>query len=198
MLFSLVMKKSIKFRPALAWLIFSCLLFCSVPLFAKQTFSSTDSVFCPLQKTWVKRSHPDAEARRNDNSLEEICAPVEYKQHFIDDLAKSFFSRRIERAQVRQEQLFFQYLEKGRQAFAEIAPFNSSPEHQLIKAASKEKSGMANYQADFHRKIPEAFNLKVLARPPTFSCTTIFDFQFALELKKISRSINPRSPPVSI
>jgi len=179
-------------RLATAWLIFSCLLICSVPLSAQRKFAPADSVFCPLQKTWVKRNQP---TQSIDNSLNEICAPNEHKQHFVYDLAKSLFSKRVESTQITQEQLFFQYLEKGRQVFAEIAPFRNSPDRRLVNAAAKEKSGTVNYNVDFHRKTAESFNLKVLARPPTFNHDTNFDFQFAQELKKISRHINPRSPP---
>ena len=192
MLITGVIKKSINFRSALAWMIFSCLLFCSVPLSAQQKLSSSDAVFCPLQKTWVKKNQS---TQSIGNSLDEICAPNEHKQHFVYDLAKSLFSKRVESAQISQEQLFFQYLEKGKQVFAETAPFRNTPDRRLVNAAAKEKSGTANYSVDFHRRPAESFILKVLARPPTFNHNTNFDFQFTQELKKISRQINPRSPP---
>lgn len=185
-------------RLAMAWLIFLCLTICSVPVFAQQKSLSTELVFCPLQKVWVKGNQSGSELRSIDDSLDEICAPSESKQHFVFELAKSLFSKRIEAAQITREQLFFRYLEKGRQAFAEINPSGNLPDRQLTKAAAKETISTTNYQVDFNQKSAAVFALETLARPPTFHHDTNFDFQFAHELKKISRNINPRSPPFSI
>lgn len=191
----LLAHRRVALRAGAAWLAFLSLLICSAPISARQKSSSTDLVYCPLQKTWVKNGRLETPSQTVDSSLDEICATSEHKQHFVLDLAKSLFSKRIESSRVTQANLFFQYLEKGRQAFAEVAPFRNAPDNQFVRAAAKEKSGAANYRVSFEPRLPESFGLEVLARPPTTDDAAKFNFQFAFELKKISRRINPRAPP---
>lgn len=185
-------------RAVAAWVVFFSLLICSIPISARQKHSSADLVYCPLQKTWVKGGQPETYSPPVDHSLDEICATTEHKQHFVIDLAKSLFSKRIESSRISRANLFFQYLEKRKQAFAEVVPFKNAPDYQFVRAATKEKSGAANYRVSFKRALPSAFGLEALARPPTSNDSVKFNFQFASELKKISRNINPRSPPVHI
>lgn len=184
-------------RLALAFLIFSCLVISSIPVSAQQK-SAANLVYCPLQKAWVKGTRFNAELRLADNSLDAVCSANEHKQQFVYDLARNSFFKQIASISHTQEQLFFHYLEKGKQVFAEIASSGSAPNLRIIKAATKEKSGTANFNVDFHQHQPESFGLQTLARPPTFRQSVEFDSRFIPELKRISRNINPRSPPVFI
>lgn len=185
-------------RTFLALLILFCIFSGSLPIFGNGRLHATDEVYCPLQKKWVKQNPVTLpEPIDTEKPLANICTSNNLKENFLADLLKSFHFRRIS-ADQKEEEVFFNYLDKGKQAFAEIAlPFNS-PEHQLAKSSRTEKSSSGNYQKDFGKISVETFLTKQHPRPPTTQKNTVFNYQIARKLKNLSRNINPRSPPFSI
>lgn len=183
---------------AVFWMTFICLISGSIPVSARQISEPSDSVYCPLQKTWVKKNNSASEALRLTKTLDYICSSSGHKESFIYELSTGIFDRQISLTGEKLEKLFFKYIEQGKQAFVEIAPSGNLPGPQMAKNSAKEKSGSTNFKVDFARYSRETFGFEQLARPPTAPRTVKFDFQFLSELDKISRSINPRSPPFSI
>jgi hypothetical protein len=183
---------------AVFWTTLFCLISGSIPVSARHISQPADAVYCPLQKTWVRKNDPAAEAVRPEKTLDYICSSFDHKESFVFELSNGIFDRQISLTGEKIEKLFFKYLEEGKQAFAEIAPSNNLPGRQMAKNSAGEKSGSTNFKVDFARYPSETFGFEQLARPPTTRQTIKFNFQFVNELDKISRNINPRSPPFSI
>lgn len=151
--------------------------------------SKKDSVYCPLQKTWVKREIPKLKFQ---NELEEICA---------GDKLKTLFSFQIEQKiigfQPKTEKLFFDYLQKGDLTFIELNHHSNFPESNFAENHKTEKIGN-NFQQKINKKELAKFNFQQIARPPTFREIAKFNFQITRKLENISHNISPRSPPFSI
>ena len=184
-------------RTIFAWLMFVCLSASYIPVFGQQNHGGGEVVFCPLQKIWVKKNF--AALPKTVKPLDEVCAANDLKESFLFESSKSLFSLEVLSSPDSAEKLFFDYAAKGKQAFAEIAaPPNGSPERQFAKLIAHEKSAGNNFKNEFQLATIAAISLESFPRPPTFCCPIQTDFQFVHELKKISRSINPRSPPVLV
>lgn len=181
-------------------------IFCSLFLFALISVNflpqstqndSEDLVYCPLQKTWVKRDLP-GEPVKVEFPLGEICSSQKNKESFLSDLGKIASSNQIIFDKQDEANLFFNYLEKGKKAFAYFESTQNHPKHQLVRNALNEKGANTNYKIEFEPNRSEEFVLSQLSRPPTVRKTSKFDFQIVYSLEKISHNINPRSPPFSI
>lgn len=183
-------------RRVFAWLILFCISLCLMPAFGQKSIASADLVYCPLQKNWVAKNSAPMPPIRAGKPLGEICSSERQKEVFFFDLSKNLNFRQIVFNQQNGEKLFFNYLEKGKQAFAEIAPSQNLPDRQLAKLASTEKSTGGNYRTDFIQTPSEVFALHQFPRPPTVH-KVVSDNSFSFrEIKTISRRIAPRAPPV--
>ena len=181
-------------------------IFCTVFLFALISVNflpqstkndSEDLVYCPLQKTWVKRDLP-VEPIKVEFPLGEICSSQNKKESFLFDLGKSTVSRQIIFNRRDEVNLFFNYLGKGKTAFAYFESEQNLPEHKLVRAALQEKGANTNFRIDFSIIRKTEFVLEQFSRPPTVQKTSKFDFKIISALEEISHNINPRSPPFSI
>ena len=185
-------------RTIFAWLVFVCLSASFVPVFGQQKHHADDEVvFCPLQKIWVKKNF--VALPKTVKPLDGVCAADELKEFFLVESSRNLFSLKFFSSTDGAEKIFFAYAAKGKQALAEIAaPSDGSPERRIAKLAAREKSVGGDFKNDFQQAMSATISLENFPRPPTFFCPIESDFQFAHELKKISRSINPRSPPVFV
>lgn len=161
-----------------------------------QPVNNLDLVFCPLQKTWVKRN-PAPEKAFKFEPLEEICAANEQKESFIFESFQKLALAKISLDIKKTENLFFDYAEKGKEVFTMLSNSHSLPETQLSKADNPKKA-IFNLQKDFIKKETGIFLLPAQPRPPTFQITANFISQKFVELKNISRKISPRAPPVFV
>lgn len=148
---------------------------------------SSNLVFCPLQNKWV-----ESDARM-------ILAPKDFDDFCATDQRKEFIKIKIHLktryAPVITENLVFDYLEKGNQAFSLFNHLPEIPPREFIKKSSGVTA--SNNFFDYSIKLAtEKFSLEQAARPPTFSAQTRFSFQFIRPLSAITRNINPRSPPI--
>lgn len=177
-----------------AWLILLCVVFSSLSVSARAEAKSNDLVFCPLQKTWVQRYVAPVKYKE---PLDEICASPRQKSSFFAIVSKKVPLLRFVPNSREAEKLFFQYLEKGKQAFSKLAPAPNLPESQLGKLADTEKSG-SNYQTDFSKDKAESFIFARHSRPPPVREVSFLAHQIFYKLETISRRIQPRAPPVSL
>lgn len=180
-----------------AWLIFLSMLCAAFPsaLSARENRQSDDSVFCPLQKIWVQKY---AAPVREKDSLGEICASGGRKNRFYFEVSKKIPFVGLIRDGAQAEKLFFNYLEKGRRALAEIAPASQNlPSSQIGRLASGERSGASRHKTDFCKTESETFVFAQKPRPPTARKFVLFSTVPFRKLDDISRSIKPRAPPVS-
>lgn len=158
------------------------ILFCGSPV-------NPNLVYCPLQNKWVKSGE------------EAILAIKDFGDFCATDKRKEFIKTKIQLknrfAPVITENLVFDYLEKGNQAFSLFDHSPEIPPREFIKKSSSVTA--SNNFFDYSIKLAtEEFSLKQAARPPTFSAQAHFSFQFVRPLSAISRNINPRSPPIFI
>ncbi len=106
-----ISKNSFKCRISLlafAFLTLFCVLFSSfLPALAQKNVESSDLVFCPLQKTWVKRNSEQKTSPKIEEPLGEICSSEKQKRIFFLELSKTFNFRQIISAQNGGEKIFF-------------------------------------------------------------------------------------------
>lgn len=178
-----------------AWLILLCISFACLPTFAHQTSKSSELVFCPIQKLWVQKYVPPVKIRQ---ALDEICASDRQKGQFFFEMSKKLPPLRFVHDSDQTKKLFFNYLEKGKQALAEISPTQNIPEPQLAKIAATQKSTGGSYETDFGKIKTEIFVLAQRPRPPTVQKTVSFETVSFIKLETISRRLQPRAPPVSL
>ncbi len=146
---------------------------------------SVNSVYCPLQKTWVKTN---IEKVSENDTFKNICATDKKKAELIAELSlKTIASQRVT------ENLLFDYLEKGKQVL--INNFPNLPNGEVSKQA-KFETAANNFHRDFIKPRLVKLTLPQLSRPPNYNKSCKFDFQITRDLTKISRNINPRSPPI--
>jgi hypothetical protein len=142
-------------------------------------------IYCPLQKIWVK-AH--IERVSQNDTFKNICATDKKKAELIAELSLKTFA--LEQVT---ENLLFDYLEKGNQAL--MNNFPNLPKNEVSKQ-TKFETAANNFQYDFIKLQLVKITLPKLSRPPNYKKSNKFDFQLTHNLDKISRNINPRSPPV--
>lgn len=155
-----------------------------------QQIDNQDLVYCPLQKTWVKRNEEPESIRQNP--LDQICMSDAKKQTLAIQISlkKSFAIN---------EKGIFETLQKGLKVLDSYRETQNLPENNL--AQTRHSFSVLNTKNDLKLNFPtkkDAFSFALNSRPPTVQNSTKFDFQFARKLEKISCNINPRSPPFSI
>lgn len=181
----------------LAVLVLLSVLFGSLPVFAHTQKQSPDLVYCPLQKSWVKRNPSAAVAPiKTFKLLDDVCASNRLKENFFSDLSKSLHSRRILSHQNDEVKLFFSYLERGEQVFAEIVTPSDAPNRQLAQSSKIEKSGGANYQKDFTNALTGKLFVQQFPRPPTIKNSSFYHSRIVKESNIISHRTAPRAPPI--
>ncbi len=151
-------------------------------------------VYCPLQKTWIKKTTETLLIR--SNPLDQICMSDSEKQHLTFKIVQK-------NAFAIDEKGVFDTLEKGDkvlndyQDFPNLLNLPNLPNQNLAKLrhsffvlntknGSKTDSQINSQTVSFEQ----------LSRPPTILNATKFYFQRVYPLTKISRNINPRSPPI--
>lgn len=151
--------------------------------------ANPDLVYCPLQNKWVK------------NGEERILAIKDFNDFCATDKRKEFIKTKIHLktrfAPIITENLVFDYLEKGNQAFALFGNLPEIPPKDYIKK-SWTITASNNFFDYLIKLATKKFSLKQTVRPPTFATQIRFFFQLVRSLSAISRNINPRSPPVFI
>ena len=174
----------------LIWLIFFTLCSGYPGFYDFQSTVSPDLVYCPLQKVWVKRLEPKTPVKYQP--FDEICATDTRKNSLRLEIS-------LKTLHPATQKIVFDYLEKGDRAFAELNQLTSSPSRQLL-AQTNSETAANNFSQDFGKHEFAEFTLLQAPRPPTFSgnAPIRFTFQFTCALEKISRNINPRSPPRSV
>ncbi|MBS1793230.1 MAG: hypothetical protein JSS81_05220 [Acidobacteria bacterium] len=147
----------------------------------------TSLIYCPLQKTWVKRlSSPKPTFT---NPLDEIC---------MSDSRKSNLAAQIllEGAFGIDEKGVFDVLQKGPQILAAYRNSPAAPKPAL--AGNIHLPGVSNNKKEAKPAPAPAVSKAVRAVLPlrTPDQTANLDFRTVFDLKNISRNINPRSPPL--
>ena len=155
-----------------------------------QLIKNNDLVYCPLQKTWVKRNEEPQSFRRNP--LDQICMSERKKQELeLQILLKNAFAV--------DEQGIFAALQKGAKALENYRESQNPPNQTLvqIRPSFVFLNSRNDWKFTFLTKI-EKFSFALNSRPPTFLKSTKFDFKIIQTLDQIPRHINPRSPPFSV
>lgn len=165
-----------------------CIALSFFQIFFPPTSEISTLVYCPLQKTWVKSA--EHIKPKIEKTLDNICTSETLK-----NLAN--FKISLKTLQPADEKTFFDYLEKGDRAFSELNRFPDLPSR---KSFTKSKSEIAinNFNQKIEKSTLHHFSFAQFQRPPNVSVAINFDFQITRDLEKISRSINPRSPPFFI
>ena len=183
-------------RSVYAGLIFCAIFFNSFPAFGEKKSDSADLVFCPLQKIWVKKNSSVSRSEKPRNLLDGICSSEKEKQSFIFELTQNINFRQLTFAGKNGENLYFDFLQKGKKAFAEAAAPQNIPNREIANTGSIEKGTNSNFKKDFSRVKSGIFSLEQFARPPTFTENFSYSFIIFREMKTISRRIAPRAPPI--
>jgi hypothetical protein len=152
--------------------------------FTTTRLSQGNQVYCPLQKTWVEPNTPVEKSNFFDN----ICASDRTKY----EIALEISMKSVSVGEIT-ENLVFDYLAHGSIALQNLP--QESPSENIIKR-TKFPSSTSNYSNEFILKLTIALTSEQFARPPSFTRKSYFPPQTDKTLEKISRNINPRSPPV--
>jgi hypothetical protein len=171
--------------------------FSSLHVSTRVNARSAGEVYCPLQKTWVRKDLPAAVTDKQKEPLKNICATEQSKSNFYADLFSGLRYSNTSFNDRETEGLFFSYTEEGKTAFAKVLSSRQDNDPQIVRAARAEKGSMADKTSVTKRSV-ETLSPTMQPRPPTTIAEDNFSFQFIAELKNISRSIAPRAPPVSV
>lgn len=157
--------------------------------------NTAEMVYCPLTKKLQPIRAFNVNSKQN--LLDEYCVSEKEKAGFSSEIIKKIrFSFSIFN-ETNFENLVFDYFRIGKSAFDVIPNLPNFPEKKLVKK-SFSTSGLSNsFNTQITGKAQEQFSFQLKPRPPTIILQTHFEFLFSQELKKISKNINPRSPPFS-
>ncbi len=180
---------------ALTMLVLCSVYLGSLPLSHAAARRSSDEVFCPLQKTWVKKNSGIPLRGNQKQPLKDICARVERKDVFLSELTESLRFTRATPNYRETEKLFFTYLAKGKPSLTRYFYSQNAPEPQYISSARIEKNAN-NTRLEFAAQAAQAPAPKL---PSRLICTPANNFvsRSFTELKNISRNLSPRAPPFS-
>jgi hypothetical protein len=179
-------------------LVLFCVYFSSLQLSHGAVLRSPDEVFCPLRKTWVKKTAaiPAAIAGKQKEPLKDICARIERKESFLFELTESLRFIRATPNDRETEKLFFSYFAKGKPALKFYISSQNIPEPQFlgsIKAEKRANNSQTELSASPKNPAPAKYQLSLIA-----GAADEFFPAVAVELKNISRRISPRAPPASV
>jgi hypothetical protein len=168
-----------------------CFLFALISAnvaFSHKSNEANNLVYCPLQKTWVKKTIEILPIRKT--SLEQLCMSDAEKQNLAIQLS-------LKNALAIDEKGIFETLKFGVKVLGNYRKFPNLPNQNSaeLQQSFAVINGKNDLQTDFQIN-SQAFSFQQLSRPPTITETTKFDFSIAQSLDKISRNINPRSPPM--
>ncbi len=164
---------------------FLCFALIYLHIFLPKSFELPTLVYCPLQKTWVKENTPNTP--KEFQSLDKICAGEKRKNTVS-------FAFSLNTFQPLDEKSFFDYLEKGNRLFTEQNRLPDLPNRKLANHLNTQ-SAVNNFNQNLENTSPAHFSFAQRQRPPSNSISVNFESQIVRTLEKISRNINPRSPP---
>ncbi len=164
---------------------FLCFALIYLHIFLPKSFELPTLVYCPLQKTWVKENTPNTP--QEFQSVDKICAGEKLKNTVS-------FAFSLNTFQPLDEKSFFDYLEKGNRLFTEQNRLPDLPNRKLTNDLNTQ-SAVNNFTQNLENTSPAHFSFAQRQRPPSISISVNFELQIVRSLEKISRNINPRSPP---
>jgi hypothetical protein len=158
----------------------------NIPFLSKTSLNNL--VYCPLQKTWVKLNSDISVTQTTP--LNQIC---------MSNAEKQILSAQIlfKKAFVIDEKGVFETLKFGVKFLDNYKHFPNLPDKTF--AEFRGLFNLINSKNDLQIEFvinSQSFYFEQFSRPPTLTKTTKFDSQIAQTLEKISRNINPRSPPI--
>jgi hypothetical protein len=159
--------------------------------------SFSDEVFCPLQKTWVKKNSAVTLTAKQREPLKDICARDERKSDFLSEFIESLRFTRLRPTGEETAKLFFAYFTDGRPALTGFVSSRNIPGPQFISSVRIEKSAK-NAEFDLAKRTAEFLVPAPSPRPATVVSEDDLTSQTVTELKNISRRIKPRAPPVRV
>ncbi|HEV7646424.1 MAG TPA: hypothetical protein VGO50_20995 [Pyrinomonadaceae bacterium] len=179
----------------LTLLVLLCVYLSSLPLSQAAARRSSDEVFCPLQKMWVKKNSAAPWQGDQKQPLKNICARVERKDIFLSELTESLRFTRATPSYRETEKLFFTYLAKGKPSLTQYFYSQNAPEPQYISSARIEKNAN-NTRFEFAAHAAQAYTSR--SQPHVFRVlVNNLSSRAFTELKNISRDLKPRAPPFS-
>jgi hypothetical protein len=155
---------------------------------------ASDSVYCPLQKKWVKASQPQLQPLVN--VFDRICAAETTKAAIERSVFGKLSPFQILSDAGQAETLIFAYLERGETAVREFrgSPLPSAPNKPFAVVAA-EKS-VPNFGSRFVLMSGAIARFAPLApRPPTLVAFCL-NSQFGCCSVKFSPNLSPRPPPL--
>ena len=176
-------------------LVLLCVYSGSLHLSGAGISAASNEVFCPLQKTWVKKYPEAAPTEKQKEPLKDLCARDERKTDFLWEFNESLRLTRATQNGAETEKLFFAYFAEGKPALAHYISSQNIPEPQFISSVRTEQS--ANNSRIVFAENAVEINRPALS-PPAAASAGNFVSQTFTELKNISRHIKPRAPPVFI
>jgi hypothetical protein len=179
------------------WLFALILNAFSVAVFSETPKAAVETVYCPLTKKLQPVKAPKKQSRQNP--LTEICAADADKASFTDELFSQNLLKTSRLDEKQFENLVFDFFQKGKAAFANLPSTPDSPRKNSIKTAAAVLNSANERETQIVWKNgTEEFSLIQNPRPPNSSTPIGFEPQNFSELEKLSRSIAPRAPPVSL
>jgi len=183
------------FRFTFLWLNILFLLLSTLPVSASER-NLSNAVYCPLQKKWVLAGSHQKKVQEFD-PLNEICSSPKRKKAFLLELTGEI--SRLSGSHIDSfNNLYFHYARSSKRAFSFFDISSSLPGRSFMRIGSTEIRFNTNIKFDNNLLIVSSAveldeYIEVLIRIPNSYVRPFFP-----ALSKISKNINPRSPPAII
>lgn len=192
----MIFKRSQKFNVslALAWLFAAVLL--TLP-FSARSAPSQDTVYCPLQKKWVKQN-TSSSPKPSSDILGDICVSEKTRSRFNEDL--DGFLRKSLRTFSQKDviKVFFEYLGSGENAFSYFNGLPSTPQHRGNAFLPKDPASVTTQRNPIETALPATSIIATFIELLSEKTSVSFAFIDAAAASSVPRSIRPRAPPFSL
>ncbi len=167
----------------------------SFAVFNSNLLSPAEMVYCPLTKKLQPINPPSVS---NAFSLNEICATDAEKIRLTSAIVKNLKLQFTNFTANNFEDLAFDFWQKGKTAFDSLPNAPNLPEKLTVKNFFSPTNSGDNFSFKIVWKTTEKFAFQAQPRPPTAIDFPEFNFEIVPKLKRISRRIAPRAPPVFV
>src|ERR1700755_742074 len=132
-----------------------CLYTSALP-FGGGASAKSDEVYCPLQRTWVKKDPSAQPTRQQKGLLDELCASSSEKGDFLARLSVSLRVTRARPSSRETEKLFFAYFAQGRSPAAFRTLSRNVPAPEAVTSGGAVK-GVNNSHFEFSAEAAQTF-----------------------------------------
>ncbi|MBS1793222.1 MAG: hypothetical protein JSS81_05180 [Acidobacteria bacterium] len=160
--------------------------------------AADEMVFCPLTKKLQPVKATGLKTRRDP--FAEICAGEQDQKAFWNELSGAGNALKSAALSEKQfEALVFDFLQKGKAAFANLPPAPGSPEKNAVRTSTAFAAPGNQRETPFVRETAaDNFSFAQRPRPPDAVSAVLFEAPLFPKSNIVSRRLAPRAPPFSI